>query len=119
MGFFLIVGGCVGEPAVIDTAASPTLIDSAVDSEADDVGGDTSDTGAPPDDTGDSAADEAAYAALYDVAAVTQVGIEMTAAPSVTRSEPRISGRIPSRGGSEMGYQLLPNRNFKGLSTPT
>ena len=80
MGFVLIVGGCVGEPAVIDTAASPTLIDSAVDSEADDVGGDTSDTGAPPDDTGDSAADEAAYAALYDVAAVTQVGIEMTAA---------------------------------------
>lgn len=80
MGFFLIVGGCAGEPAVIDTAAPPSVSDSGVHSEGDDLGGDTSDTGAPPDDTADPAADEAAYAALYDVAAVTQVGIEMTAA---------------------------------------
>ena len=44
------------------------------------------------------------------------IGIEMIAAPAVTRSDPRISGNMPSRGGSDIGYQLFPKRNLKGPS---
>ncbi len=49
-------------------------------------------------------------------AAAMPMGTEMAAAPKVTSSEPRISGRIPKRGGSEMGYQLLPKRKSITLS---
>ena len=42
------------------------------------------------------------------------MGIEMTAAPIVTISEPRTNGRMPSCGGSEMGYHLWPKINFNG-----
>ena len=56
-----------------------------------------------------------AISAMYRAAAMP-MGTEMAAAPSVTSSEPRISGRMPKRGGSEMGYQLLPKRKSITLS---
>src|SRR3989338_1966386 len=43
------------------------------------------------------------------------MGMEMAAAPIVTNMEPRIKGRIPKSGGSEMGYQFLPKRNWLGV----
>ena len=56
-----------------------------------------------------------AISAMYRAAAMP-MGTEMAAAPSVTSSEPRISGRMPKRGGSEIGYQLLPKRKSPTLS---
>src|SRR3989339_46171 len=44
------------------------------------------------------------------------IGMEMTAAPRVTNREPRIKGSIPNCAGSEIGYQLLPNRKSSGVT---
>src|SRR3989338_2228481 len=35
-------------------------------------------------------------------------GTDITTAPSVTRRDPSINGRMPNLGGSEMGYQWRP-----------
>jgi hypothetical protein len=40
------------------------------------------------------------------------MGIEIIAAPKVTRSDPRIKGKMPNCGGSEIGYQFLPKRKL-------
>jgi hypothetical protein len=37
-------------------------------------------------------------------------------APVVTANEAATRGHIPSSGGSEVGYQLCPNRNESGLT---
>jgi hypothetical protein len=34
----------------------------------------------------------------------------------VTNSEPKIKGRIPNCGGSEIGYQLLPKMKLAGVT---
>src|SRR3989338_2874419 len=54
-----------------------------------------------------------ATSAMKTAAAIPS-GMAITAAPRVTRSEPRISGRMPKSGGSEIGYQLVPVRNAAG-----
>ncbi len=51
-----------------------------------------------------------ATSAIY-IAQPTPIGIEIIAAPNVTRSEPNIRGSMPNCGGSEIGYQLFPNKN--------
>ena len=37
------------------------------------------------------------------------MGIEIIPAPAVTRIDPRMSGKIPNCGGSEIGYQFRAN----------
>jgi hypothetical protein len=44
------------------------------------------------------------------------MGIEIIAAPKVTKREPRIKDNIPNCAGSEIGYQFLPKRNLKRLT---
>ena len=53
-----------------------------------------------------------AISAMYRALA-TPRGTEIAAAPSVTSTEPSTSGNTPNCGGSDMGYQFAPRRNWK------
>lgn len=84
MRLLVMLAACTGTSPTADTVAA---VDSAepVDTAADNLGGDTSDTGEVDtgeelEDTGDNAADEAAYEALYDVNSIVQVTLELSAA---------------------------------------
>src|SRR3989339_2056850 len=49
------------------------------------------------------------------MAAARPSGTAITIAPKVTSTDPRMRGRMPNCGGSEMGYQPRPKRKANGL----
>ncbi len=84
MRLLVLLAACTGTSPDPDSAL-PGDSAAPIDGGADNLGGDTSDTGGQdtseePDATGDDAADEAAYLAFYEANVITQVTLELSAA---------------------------------------